>query len=248
MRIRIPCITCPTRYVDEMLLIEQQDDGLYHLTCHAGHETTVRLQNHKFELLLDSGGMALLDGYSLESVASITAALERFMEFYIRVIFLKHSVDNELFDQNWKKVLNASERQFGAFLFVYLLEVGKLPPFIHDFNMESFGKDGTHKKFRNKVIHNGYTPSREQVIEYGEQVFKFIHDLLYELKASSEQSIQQYTMNAVINVHLQNPKKQIASQFIPTMISTITSSDDSPQCFEEGLKQIQEMRKKVYAV
>jgi hypothetical protein len=247
MKIRIPCIKCPTRYVDEMILVEERDDGLYHLLCPSGHETMVWLQQHKFELLLDSGGMALLDGYYRESVASIAAALERFMEFYVRVIFLKHSVDTDSFDKTWKQVIKQSERQIGAFIFVYLIENGNHPPFIDDLNMKSM-KDVTNRGFRNKVIHNGYTPSREQVIEYGEQVFKFIHDLFYKLKDSSEQSIQQYISDAINKVKERHPKKQICTQWIRTMISIITPRDQSPQSFEEGLKQIQEVRTIAYGV
>jgi hypothetical protein len=76
MKIRMPCLQCPAQHVDEMFLVEEQDESLYQLSCTQGHETNVWLQNHKFELLFDSGSLALLDDYPRESVSSITAALE----------------------------------------------------------------------------------------------------------------------------------------------------------------------------
>lgn len=96
MKLRVLCRNCFTPYVDEHPLVEQQDDGLYRVTCLQGHETVVGLQNFKFELLLDSGGMALLDGYKYEAVSSIAASFERFLEFYTRVIMRKREISPEV--------------------------------------------------------------------------------------------------------------------------------------------------------
>ncbi len=249
------------RYVDEMFLVEQQDDGLYHLTCSSGHRTTVWLQNLKFELLFDSGGLALLDGHSREAVSSIAAALERFMEFYVRIVALKHLAgqepleetikrfsvgQHEPFEETWKRVSNQSERQIGAFLFIYLLENGKPPLFIDECKMQSYGEK-ENKHFRNAVIHKGYTPSQEQVIEYGEQVFQFIHTILAELRTTSDEIIQKFTMGTAYEVYGRLQRRPTATQGIPTMISTISQPLDDPPSFKSGLERLKEVRTRVYS-
>jgi len=235
-----------------MPLVELRDDGLYDLTCSSGHRTTVWLQNHKFELLFDSGGLALLDSHSGEAVSSIAAALERFMEFYVRIVTLKHLLgqeplgeiikrfsqgQHEPLEETWKRVSKQSERQLRAFLFIYLLENGKPPPFIDECNVQSSGKQ--NKAFRNAVIHEGYTPTKEQVMEYGEQVFQFIRTILAALRATSDQTIQAYS------VQRQPQSEPTATQFIPTMISTLSS--DGPPSFERGLEWLHALRIRVYS-
>ncbi|HEV8713852.1 MAG TPA: hypothetical protein VGX03_13630 [Candidatus Binatia bacterium] len=257
----MPCTECPVRYVDEMFLVEQQDDGLYHLNCSSGHRTTVWLQNPQFELLFDSGGLALLDGHSREAVSSIAAALERFMEFYVRIVALKHLAgqepfeetirrfsanQHEPFEETWKRVSKQSERQIGAFLFIYLLENGKPPPFIDEYKMQSYGKK-ENKHFRNAVIHEGYTPSQDQVIEYEEQIFQFICPILTELRTTSDEIIQKFTMGTAYKVYLQLQRSPTATQVIPTMISTGRQSPDGSPSFKSGLEQLKEVRTRVYS-
>jgi hypothetical protein len=150
------CSECHAVYNDELTLVHLQDDGLYDVICPEGHQTTVRLANEKFELLFDSSGLALLDGYLYEAVSSIAVALERFREFYIRVIALKHLGGKESgmerlarilsigeafgpLEQTWKKVKQQAERQYGAFLFLYLLETGKPSPFVDAIHMKTYG-------------------------------------------------------------------------------------------------------------
>src|SRR5688572_21926828 len=102
--------------------VEIRDDNFYRSTCPAGHENLVVIQNQKFELLFDFGARALLDGYTREAVASMAAALERFYEFYLKVVCLKHGIADFDFKNSWKFVSAQSERQLGAFLFTYLFE------------------------------------------------------------------------------------------------------------------------------
>ena len=69
-------------------LVEVNDDNFYRIECQKGHVTFTYQQQQKFELLFDFGAMALLDGYTREAVASMSAALERFYEFYVLIICL----------------------------------------------------------------------------------------------------------------------------------------------------------------
>jgi hypothetical protein len=159
----------------EVMFAELRDDGLYDVTCPQGHRNLVALGNLKFEVLFQSGAMALLDGYVREAVSSIAAALERFYEFYIRVMLLRHDIPPQDAERTWKMVSSQSERQVGAFFFLYLLENKRAVGFIAD----------RYVKFRNEVIHKGYIPTNEEVISYGEEVLSFIFSISRELNAGS---------------------------------------------------------------
>jgi hypothetical protein len=164
----------------EVMFVELRDDGLYDVTCSQGHRNILALSNLKFEVLFQSGAMALLDGYVREAVSSIAAALERFYEFYIRVMLLKHDIPPQDLERTWKMVSSQSERQVGAFFFMYLLENKRAVSFIPD----------KYVKFRNDVIHKGYIPTSEEVISYGEQVLTFIFSISKELNAGSNEFVR----------------------------------------------------------
>jgi len=127
----------------EALYVDLTDDWIITATCSMGHKLAFALQQQKFEVLLEMGAMALLDGYYREAVATFAAAQERFLEFFIRAVCYAREVSGSAFDGAWKAVSSQSERQLGAFIFLYLLLEGAPPPL----------KDTT--KFRNDVIHKG---------------------------------------------------------------------------------------------
>lgn len=160
--------------------VEIRDDNSYKSVCPRGHNNIIVIQNQKFELLFDFGARALLDGYTREAVASFAASLERFYEFYIKVLRLKHQISDSEFEKSWKLVSNQSERQLGAFLFLYLLENRKAIDF-QDINKQV--------KFRNDVIHKGYIPLTEEVLKYGEIVLNFVFTVSKELKISAQEFI-----------------------------------------------------------
>jgi len=238
MKLRMLCIECHPRYVDELLLVEQRDDGLYSGFCPKGHRTVVSLQNYKFELLLDSGGMALLDGYKYEAVSSIAASFERFLEFYIQVILRKHSVSLEEFEKTWKLVKKQSERQLGSFLFVFLLENKCAPDFLEE---EWFA-------FRNSVIHQGYIPTTEKVMAYAERIFSLIRGLLKELKTTSQDAIGLITMEMNRQASVTHPGLPFSILHIPTMICHTYPPNEGPQSFAEGLAHLQEVKPRAYGV
>jgi len=238
MKLRILCVKCPTRHVDELLFAEQRDDGLYRVTCPKAHESVVWLQNHKFEMLLDSGAMALLDGYPREAVSSIAASFERFLEFYIRVIVRKQGISPETLDSTWKLVSNQSERQIGSFLVAFLLENRRSPDFLERRWIE----------FRNKVIHRGYIPSTQEAKAYGERIFQFIKGLLNDLRANSQDAIFLITAEMNSRASQEHPGIPFAIHVIPTIISTLYPLDEGPQSFEEGLEHVRQVKPRAYGL
>lgn len=238
MKLKVFCAECRPLYVDELALVEQRDDGLYSSFCPKGHNAVVSFQNYRFELLLDSGGMALLDGYKYEAVSSIAASYERFLEFYVKVIVRKHSVSVEEFEKAWKLVRRQSERQLGSFLFVSLFENKCCPDFLEE----------KWFKFRNKVIHQGYVPATEEVKEYAERIFRLIRDLLDELKTKNQDAISFITMEMNRRASEAHSGARFSIQCIPTMICHTYPTGQGPQSFEEGLAHLQQVKPRAYGV
>ncbi|MEZ9788169.1 hypothetical protein AB4301_06460 [Vibrio breoganii] len=148
------------------------DSGVHEIKCPRGHEYSVVLSAAKYEILYDLGMNALGDGYTRESVSSFASALERFYEFFIKFQVVNTGAKSELADQAWKIISNQSERQLGAFTYLYLSSIGELPP-------ELSSKD---RGFRNKVIHKGYIPSVDEAIGFGKVVYNHIMAVISELE------------------------------------------------------------------
>lgn len=162
-----------TLLVDELKVPVSQisESGIYDVTCHKGHKTKVALRNSKFELLFDLGFNGLIDGYYREAVLNFTASLERFYEFFIRVA-LYNEIMNDMFEEAWKTVKGQSERQLGAYIFLYLKCIRKKPLLL----------DNDAVSFRNDVVHKGYIPNKEQALEYGEKVRKIVNNAISEMR------------------------------------------------------------------
>jgi hypothetical protein len=108
---------------------ELNDSGIYQVRCPKGHEGYVLLQQQKFELLFDIGACTVLDGYYREAVSSFTSSLERFYEFFVRVVLLQNGTPHGEIGAMWKHLAKQSERQLGAYIVLYTRECGTNPPF-----------------------------------------------------------------------------------------------------------------------
>lgn len=118
------------------------------------------LDNLKFELLFDLGLNALFDGYPREAVSSCASALERFYEFYWRVVMARLEVPPDQAAAAWSAVARQSERQLGMYISAHLALVRSAPPLLSN-------KD---TKFRNDVIHNGYVPMLQEGVAFASAV------------------------------------------------------------------------------
>jgi len=253
MKLRIPCMQClqeDGKPSDELMPVEMRDDGLYKVTCPNGHITITAIQEQKFEILFDLGAMALLDGYPREAVSSIAASLERFFEFYIQVIAIKQGIHLQEFNKAWKHVSSQSERQYGAFLFFYLLDHRKaLDPPITNVKPTIVGKSKKEIKtwieFRNSVIHKGYIPSTEEVVAYGDIVYRFVNELIADLKRNSAEQIQKVTFDHLARAHQTADGKPVSTMSIPTLIS-IVRGEGTPASFEEALQGLNKYKKWIY--
>lgn len=156
--------------------IQLADNGTAEYICKNNHKTFITTQFIKYEMLFEIAVYAFIDGYYREAIATIAASLERFHEFYIEIICRKYSIDKKEFDENWKEVKKQSERQYGAFLFIYLFD-----------NKRKLATANYLKKwseFRNDVIHQGYIPTEDETREHANKVLQHIKTMIKELNTS----------------------------------------------------------------
>jgi len=252
MRLAIPCMACfqaDGKPSDEAISVELRDDGLYTVTCSRGHATVTAVQEQKFEILFDLGAMALLDGYPREAVSSMAAALERFFEYYVQVVCLKHGIAYDAFAEAWKPVSRQSERQLGAFLFLYLLE-NKKPVERSIVDAKPSESSGIKTRlswteFRNNVIHKGYIPSTEEVNVYGDLVYQFIYRLIGELKVTCSDSMQKATFHHLKKGSDASGSKQMGTLTMPTLISLARAAGPASS-FREALKGLEKYKRWLY--
>lgn len=162
------------------VISELNDSGVYPVSCEKGHSGNVILNNLKFELLFDLGVNAIIDGYYREAVSSCTSALERYFEFFIKVIWTVNGCSEEQITKAWKKMSNQSERQLGAYIALFTNKFSEELPLLDD----------KTTSFRNSVIHKGALPTRDEAISYANKVLTLIEQSLILLKTEYPETIR----------------------------------------------------------
>jgi hypothetical protein len=153
--------------IESQILVSITENNIYHFRCKKGHDNISYLNNPKFEILYESGINAMLDGYFAESVLTMTAALERAREFFIEIISYKNNMEIQLYKTVFKLIADHSERQIGAFFFLYANTLQKKPPVVDDKKIS----------FRNKVIHKGMIPNAEETEGYAIYIYDAIKQI-----------------------------------------------------------------------
>ena len=234
MKIYLNCMQCDplNSYKKE---VEYTEEGYYILDCPQGHKTFVMLQEEKFETLFQIGSHAISDGYYREAVSSFTSSLERFYEFCVQIFCKKHKIENEQIVGACKFYTKYSERQFGSFLFLYLIEFKKLP-----FSVKT---DNDWRNFRNDVIHNGRIPTKEKAIEYGDYVRKFILNTIIKLQKEYNNELME-----LISVNLQEKsKKNINNYQLVIMcqgnIISLVNGEIEKSLTKDFISEIESMKK-----
>ncbi|MBS0587076.1 MAG: hypothetical protein JSS37_03780 [Proteobacteria bacterium] len=226
------CMKDGLAHISPIASVEFRDDGKYEVTCPKGHKSITLLQQQKFELLFDIGAYAVTDGYYREAVSSFTSSLERFYEFFLKAVLFEKKISQDVFTLAWKRVSNQSERQLGAFIFLYTLEFGQSPILLNDCKI----------KFRNEVIHKGKIPSRSEAIHYGQAVLDILRPILNETKQKYPNGVSSTIYQHIQNAYGDTPLgTTISTLDIPTIINLHISPNS---CEELSLeKVISEFRK-----
>jgi hypothetical protein len=182
MKLNFQCSKCFIEYVTTKDFVQIQDDDLYEFECSNKHRNIYFVNNQKFELLMESAIYAIHDGYYREAISAMAASLERLQEFVIHIILRKNNFSESQFETSWKTVRKQSERQLGAFTFLYLQEFRELPDLLTD----------KERGFRNEVIHNGYFPNYNEALVFGQRVLDVTFNVLSKLRETSENVITSF--------------------------------------------------------
>jgi hypothetical protein len=213
VKLPVTCAQCMREDIASAMItatVEFRDDGRYEIKCLKGHSSVTLLQQQKFEVLFDIGAYAIVDGYYREAVSSFTSALERFYEFFIKVVCISKGINWEKTLEAWKEVSNQSERQLGAFIFLHLQEIGNKPTLLSN----------SEVKFRNEVIHKGKIPSKIEAIKYGQAIPDVVRPLLMTLKTNYSGAVGTATFHHLSNTR--NPSDDglnVATVCVPTILS-----------------------------
>ena len=231
-------LMCPSCGIDGLQLKEDKSGPVfpeveldqwplfYEYTCKNGHQNVHTIQTELYELLFQQGTYCIMDGYYREAIGTYNAALERFFEYVIEIIFLTKNHNLE-FEKLWKEVRNQSERQLGAFYFLWSYHFGESPQFL----------DTNKVSIRNNVIHKGQLVSKKEAKEFGQYIFSYIRGLQNKLNELLGEELMLSSMAR--NYRLLEPKLSkispdqiIVNSSIPNFLNSenIKNLDD---CFKE---------------
>ena len=206
MRILAACFQCKK---PSLVYGQLRDSGIVQIICDAGHKSNCVSSLERFEYLFESGLLAYVSGFEREAVSSLSASLERFFEYYVRVISREKEIDHDKFALAWKSLSDQSERQLGAFLLVHLLET-----------REPFVVNGKMVKFRNKVIHKGHIPTLTEVRTYA----AFIYDTIMGLRTYLEDVAKETVSQLRRELHLSRSRAVDANSLQSSMGTVVSLS------------------------
>ncbi len=214
----------------EPIIADYYDDGIVYATCSAGHKTAQLVQSSKFEVLLESGAIALLEGFTFEAVANFSAALERFYEFALRVGCVARGLSPEPYASMFKEMAKQSERQLGAFMLLYAIEFG-----------EAYKPDTKMSEFRNSVIHKGTIPTVEAATRYAAYVYETIFPLYRKLRDKHPDHVMAVVMQALMEKRAAVPEGMHVSTNTTTFFFKGAQAD-APSGFAKALEDFKKGR------
>jgi hypothetical protein len=189
MRLPVVCIDCLMQRpgFETLQIIPFPHDYIIDFTCDRGHRNLEYVQEADWEVLITSAGLALSEGYPMEAVSAIAAGVERFAEFATKAICKSFNTSDDVIETTWKQVSRQSERQIGAFAFVYAARFNSAPPMMPPKQVE----------VRNAVIHRGAQPRPEQVEIYGDAAMTFVFAVHDALSTSYEAALKSTYLDQV---------------------------------------------------
>lgn len=147
-----------------MLKVQVLNDLTLRFECKNGHENIVVLQLHRFEMLAHAAIVDLINRSYGNSVSNMAKSLERFYEAYLKYSWNNLGYEPAEFENLWKAAKKQSERQYGAYVFVFGFLSGSVPPLLEQ---EAIS-------LRNRVTHDGYAPTETEAKEYCQRVIDLI--------------------------------------------------------------------------
>lgn len=212
----------------------------FEMECPNGHKHRYTMSSELFEVLFQQATYCLQDGYYREAIGTYHASLERLFEYCIEILCY-HTGITEGYQQIWKQVKKQSERQLGAFYFIWYTTLGELPDFLNENKV----------RLRNDVVHNGKLATEQEAQEYGAYVFEYIRKTISKLKFLLGDDLRKYEMIRHYRICEGDLKKALSDPVvfdvggekliegigcvsIPTFISNIEKYPTYESCFDES--------------
>lgn len=230
MKISLICPQCASAAggVGTWFVETIHDDGLYRGKCPNGHDLLLATQTLRHEMLFEIALNAIGDGYYREAVLSFASSVERYFEFAIRVISRGRGTDTGLFTKAWRGVAKQSERQFGAFLFLYLTEYRCEPKML--------GQRMT--ELRNNVAHKGQIPERAEALLFGESAYEVIQSGIRQLRDTHLESVNAILCEeTAVKAEKMGTKYPRSFQVTPTVLNVIEDTASGYKPFNQILKE-----------
>jgi hypothetical protein len=122
---------------------------------------------------------------------------------------------------------NQSERQYGAYIFYYLIQYGEKPVLLTD----------KYVAFRNAVIHKGKIPTRDEAISFGKEIFRLVKPTLSRLKIELKDNISNVVVQHLLKMNNQiADNHKIQSMSIATTISVSGPLVEDENIFDQALR------------
>lgn len=134
-------------------------------------------------------------------------------------------LENESAISQATKRTQLSERQYGAFHWLWLVATGKLAPQIDE---EKIGCK-TLRVLRNDVVHRGYHPSENEARRYDELVFGFLKEGHCVLKANYSKELRRVGFT-------RHPKVNATTVYLPTILDTAKPHTNS---FRSSIRRLE---------
>ena len=177
-------------------------------------------------MLFDIALNAIVDRYYRKSVSSFAASVERYYEFAIRVLAKNRHIAPDIFDTSWKMVAAQSERQLGAYVFLYTVSFGEVPVSLSTKMVQ----------LRNNVIHKGALPNLPEVLSFGEASYDLIQKGIQKLRAACLDDVNNQLVenmrNTVDKLGNQFPR---TTQVTPTALNVIQDISRGYRPFQQVL-------------
>lgn len=178
-------ISKPDQYgksLKENFFAEFGNDFLLKGICPKGHKYIGSMAKERYDILLESAIYSYLSGFEMEAVLSFAASLERAQELYIWTSMRSQGVDLEEIESFWKPISTRSECQLGSFLSQWLA-----------INKTAFPVNKKITEFRNKVVHKGHIPLKEETAKFANWVTDRLFDIVESLRSWQETYLREIT-------------------------------------------------------
>jgi len=237
VKVFAPCMVCQKELGHpsfEPIFVEYFDDRVGRLTCQRGHDSVILLQSQKFEVLMESGVNALEQGFTLEACSSFAAAVERAIEFALRVLCTVQGMPPETWAKTFGEMSRQSERQLGAFMISHALAFGT-----------PYRPNSGFQDRRNRVIHKGEILNAEQSHKFCEDAYDQIVALITKLKGAYPEQLRQ-TVSQDLTERASKVRPSETATTTGTFFYNLANAAEPPPFatavakYHEGQKSLQE--------